>query len=226
VHVVSSPEAAELCKLLENSFRAVNISLANEFADVARSLDVDPLEIVGAAATKPFGFMPFYPGPGVGGHCIPCDPHYLRWQMRAHRIPTPVLDTAMESIARRPGRVVTRIVETLSRRAATERPPRVLVVGVAYKPNVADVRESPALEIIEGLRERGVLVDFFDPVAATVRLRDGSVLETVDVLDPSAYDLVLAHTLHDGVDHELLAKAAVVVDASYRLAHLDNRVLV
>jgi UDP-N-acetyl-D-glucosamine dehydrogenase len=225
VHVVSSPEAAELCKLLENSFRAVNISLANEFAEIAGALGVDPLEVVDAAATKPYGYMPFYPGPGVGGHCIPCDPHYLRWQMRARRLATPVLDAAMESIAQRPGRVVARVVETLSVRTDVSGRARVLVVGVAYKANVADVRESPAVAIIEQLRARGIAVDFYDPVAPLVRLGDGSVLETVEHLDAAAYDLVLAHTLHDRVDHEPLHKAPVVVDATYRLDELANRVL-
>lgn len=225
VRVVSSPEAAELCKLLENSFRAVNISLANELADIARALHVDPIEVIDAAATKPYGFMAFRPGPGVGGHCIPCDPHYLRWQMRSRRVPTPVLDTAMEAIARRPALVLRRIVEMLSVRPSVVGPPRVLVVGVAYKPNVADVRESPAIEIIEQLVERGIAVDVFDPVAVQVRLRDGTVLRSLEAPEPQAYDLVLAHTVHDRVDHEFLRKAPSVVDATYRLSGLDNRVL-
>jgi nucleotide sugar dehydrogenase len=225
LHVLSSAEAAELCKLLENTFRAVNISLANEFAGVARALDVDPLEIIAGAATKPFGFMPFYPGPGVGGHCIPCDPHYLRWQMRACRVPMPVVDAAMEAIAHRPRQIVDRVVETVSARGAGGDQALVLVVGVAYKPNVADVREAPALEIIEELRRRGMAVDFFDPLVPELTMPDGTTLQSQLVLEPAAYDVVLVLTAHDRVDPEALRKAPVVIDATYRLDQLDHRIL-
>jgi nucleotide sugar dehydrogenase len=225
VHRLSSPAAAELCKLLENSFRAVNISLANEFAEVARCLDVDPIEVVAAAATKPYGFMPFYPGPGVGGHCIPCDPHYLRWQMRAHRIPTPVVDAAMDAIAHRPGTIVGRVVEIISARSPSRLPWRVLVVGVSYKPNVVDVRESPAVEILSLLRGRGLVADFHDPLVEELRLRDGTTLRSVPARSASEYDAVLLHTVHDALDIDSLGRAPVVIDATYRLTTLENRVI-
>lgn len=226
IHPLSSPAAAELCKLLENSFRAVNISLANEFAEVARCLDVDPVEVVSAAATKPYGFMAFYPGPGVGGHCIPCDPHYLRWQMRARRVPTPVVDAAMDAIAHRPGSIAGRVVEVLAQRtSAADQPWRVLVVGVSYKPNVVDVRESPAIEILAQLRERGIQADFHDPLVDELRLRDGTTLHSVSELDSSSYDAVLLHTVHDTLDLEPLAMAPVVIDATYRHLTVGNRVL-
>lgn len=151
VHVLPSPEAAEMTKLWENTFRAVNIALANEFAENCRTLGIDPIPVIEAAATKPYGFMPFYPGPGVGGHCIPCDPHYLLWQLRAERTASPVIEAAMTAIAGRPGMVVRRVRELLGERGLATVGARVLVVGIAYKPGVADLRESPALEIIEEL---------------------------------------------------------------------------
>src|SRR5690606_34505795 len=140
VHAVHSLGAAEMTKLLENTFRAVNIALANEFADICRSLDISVTEVIDAAATKPHGFMPFLPGPGVGGHCIPCDPHYLLWQLRGKRIPAPMITQAMTEIAYRPHRVVDRARQVLSDAGIGLAGTRVLVVGVAYKPDVADLR--------------------------------------------------------------------------------------
>ena len=155
MHPVSSPEAAEMTKLVENTFRAVNIALANEFSDAARELDVDVIEVINAAATKPYGFMPFYPGPGVGGHCIPCDPHYLLWQLRARRFDSPVTRSAMTAIALRPRDIVSQARAMLAENGRATRGARVLVVGVTYKPEVADIRESPALEIIDELAAAG-----------------------------------------------------------------------
>jgi UDP-N-acetyl-D-glucosamine dehydrogenase len=225
VHVVSSPEVAEMCKLLENTFRAVNISLANEFAEIAQTLGLDPMEIIGAAATKPYGFMPFYPGPGVGGHCIPCDPRYLQWQMRPTGTPTPVIDASMTAMAARPGTIVRRAMETLSDHGKGLRGAKVLVAGIAYKPNVQDVRESPALEILDMLREKGAEVTYFDPWVESVRLGDGETMRTEDHFRPEDADLVLVHTLHRDLDVEALKAAPVVLDATYRLDALDNRVL-
>lgn len=162
VHSVSSPEAAELTKLLENTFRAVNIAMVNEFADIGQELGVDIMEVIDAASTKPFGYMRFTPGPGVGGHCIPCDPHYLTWQLQRTRTRAPLIAQAMVAIAARPHQVIDRVRELLSlhRRALTGA--RLLMVGVAYKPNVADHRESPAVDIIEQLRRHGAGVDYHD----------------------------------------------------------------
>src|SRR4029078_13654821 len=132
VHPTSGPEAAELTKLLENTFRAVNIALANEFSDVAREFEIDPIEVIQAAATKPYGFMPFYPGPGVGGHCIPCDPHYLLWQLEAQRVDYPIHEAAMASIAARPRLVVMRAEQILARLRRTLDGTRILLVGITY----------------------------------------------------------------------------------------------
>jgi nucleotide sugar dehydrogenase len=215
VHEVSSPEAAELTKLFENTFRAVNIALANELADVARGLDIHPIEVVEAAATKPFGFMPFLPGPGVGGHCIPVDPHYLLWQLRAERRSAPLIEQAMSSIAARPARVVDRAMELLASRGRSMVGADVLVVGVTYKPDVADLRESPALEIIELLAARGARVRFHDPMIEELRDRRGTPLERVDGAITS-HDLVIVHTVHRAADHRWLAHHDLVLDATYR----------
>ncbi|MER5639322.1 nucleotide sugar dehydrogenase [Kitasatospora sp. NPDC002227] len=225
VHRVGSPEAAEMSKLFENTFRAVNIALANEFADNCRALGLDPMEIIEAAATKPYGFMPFYPGPGVGGHCIPCDPHYLLWQLRKLRVSSPLVDTAMTAIASRPRQVVNRVRELLAERGMPLAGARVLISGVAYKPGVADLRESPALEIIEELAALGAEVSFSDPLVASARIH-GEVLQAV--ADPGAekWDLVVVHTVHPGADLEWLAEHGKVLDATYRLADLPSKAVV
>lgn len=218
VHVVSSPEAAEMAKLYENVFRAVNISLANELAEAAGALGLSANEVIDAAATKPYGFMPFRPGPGVGGHCIPCDPHYLLWQMRPHNQPMPLVERAMTAIAQRPQRVAERAAELLSESAGKGlRGARILLLGVAYKPGVADVRESPALTLIDLLRERQALVEYHDPLVPVLE-RGGETLITVPDPKVRAYDLVIAHTLHPQGDYDFLDSSAPVLDCTYRLA--------
>jgi nucleotide sugar dehydrogenase len=223
LHVVSSPAAAEMTKLFENIFRAVNIALANELAEVSRTLDLDVIEVVEAAATKPYGFMPFFPGPGVGGHCIPCDPHYLLWQLRSTRLPAPVIEQAMAAIAGRPTRVVERVREILSLNLRSLTGARVLVLGVAYKPDVEDVRESPALDILDLLRRAGAEVAFHDPLIGAARLHDGTLME--GVADPQAYDadIVVVHTLHTGLELGWLQNAPLILDTSYRLRDFPQR---
>jgi nucleotide sugar dehydrogenase len=225
VHRVHSLAAAEMTKLLENTFRAVNIALANEFADICAALDIPVTEVIDAAATKPYGFMRFLPGPGVGGHCIPCDPHYLLWQLRRDRVHAPLITQAMNEIAERPGRIVDRARRVLSDAGTGVAGARVLVVGVAYKPDVADLRESPALEILELLGESGATVGYLDPLFPTVRLADGSVLESV--ADPAGFDpeLVLVHTRHSSLDLSWIGPDRAVLDASYRETSLPQRVL-
>lgn len=213
IHPVSSSEAAEMTKLVENTFRAVNIALANEFSDVARELSVDIVEVITAAATKPYGFMPFYPGPGVGGHCIPCDPHYLLWQLRAKRFDAPVARTAMTAIALRPGNVVTLAREMLAEKGCATRGARVLVVGVTYKPGVADVRESPAIEIIEGLAAAGAVVEYVDPWVDHLDTPYRR-LTSHPAPERDAWDLVLVHTRHAGVELEWLTEHLVLDPAA------------
>lgn len=223
-HRVSSPEAAEATKLLENTFRAVNIAFANEFADGCGRLGLDVSEIVDAAATKPYGFLPFRPGSGVGGHCIPCDPQYLLWQMRAHRVPMPVTETAMSANVARPRRVVARAREVLADAGTAVAGARVLVVGVAYKPDVSDVRESPALEIMADLAALGADVAFTDLHVEFVSV-DGRELTTVDEPWRWTWDLVVLHTTHTAADHEWLRHGRPVLDATYRAVDLTARSL-
>jgi nucleotide sugar dehydrogenase len=228
VHTVSSPEAAELTKLYENTFRAVNIALVNELADISGALDVQVTEVIDAAATKPYGFMPFTPGPGVGGHCIPCDPHYLLWQLRSRRITMPLVESAMRDIAERPTRVVDRIREQLAARAIPTDKARVVIVGVSYKPNVEDVRESPALEIISRLKALGVDVSFVDPHVSQV-IVDGTEMKgstTPEVLLGGVPDLAVLHTRHFGTSLDWLADVPVVLDATYRAFDAPHRIAV
>lgn len=222
IHVVSSADAAELTKLVENTFRAVNIGLANEFADISQFLKLDVMEVINAAATKPYGFMAFTPGPGVGGHCIPCDPHYLLWHMRKLRLATPVIEQSMNAIAARPGRVVDRIRRILSDRDRSLHAARILIVGVAYKPDVEDLRESPALEIIQSLIDEGAAVGYHDHLIPSLRLSDGSVLE--HHADPTTFevDLVLLHTAHSEADLGWITPEIPVLDSTFRMPHSAN----
>jgi nucleotide sugar dehydrogenase len=163
------------------------------------------------------------PGPGVGGHCIPCDPHYLLWQLRSRRISAPLIDRAMASISERPGRVVARAREVLANAGVPVREAKVLVVGVTYKPGVEDVRESPALEILEGLRNQGAAVDYLDPLVPSLRLPDGDTLTSLPATPDGGYDLVVVHTRHPGVDHSWMLTYPNVLDATYRLEEIPHR---
>jgi UDP-N-acetyl-D-glucosamine dehydrogenase len=201
----------------------VNIALANELAEVSRTLKLDVIEVIEAAATKPYGFMPFFPGPGVGGHCIPCDPHYLLWQLRSSRQVAPVIEQSMAAIAGRPSRVVDRVREVLSLNGRGITGARVLVLGVAYKPDVEDVRESPALEIIARLREIGAQVTFFDELVPSLRLHDGSVMSSIARPAEIDTDIVVVHTLHSSTDVSWLADTPLILDTSYRLRDYPQR---
>ncbi|AMB60467.1 UDP-glucose 6-dehydrogenase [Microterricola viridarii] len=224
IHPVSSMEAAEMTKLVENIFRAVNIALANEFADVSALLDLDVVEVINAAATKPYGFMPFLPGPGVGGHCIPCDPHYLLWQLHKERRSAPLIEQTMSLIAARPRHVVDRVRELLSAKGRGLTGTRVIVVGVAYKPDVEDVRESPALEVMSSLLHEGAIVAYYDPLCPHVRLHDGSMLASIG--DPSEFgsDVAVIHTAHTGVDLGWLDDVDLVLDTSYSASSISHAV--
>ena len=224
LHMVSSPEAAEMTKLVENTFRAVNIALANEFADAAREVEIDVMEVISAAATKPYGFMPFYPGAGVGGHCIPCDPHYLLWQLRSRRTSSPVVETAMAAIAERPRDVVGRARDVLADAGHRLRGARVLVLGVAYKPGVADVRESPALAIIDMLAAEGADVAFADPYVETLQTPSTGTLFHQSNIADQQWDLVVVHTIHPGEDNSWLANQPTVLDTTYRVGALAEHV--
>jgi UDP-N-acetyl-D-glucosamine dehydrogenase len=226
VHPVSSPEAAELTKLYENTFRAVSLALANEFAEICRTLSLDPIEVTLAAATKPYGFLATFPGPGVGGHCIPADPHYLLWQLRKARQTAPVTEHAMAAIARRPTVVVERAVDVLSAAGRGILNARVLVAGVAYKPGVQDLRESSALEILLQLRHRGAAVAYHDPLITHITLPDQTRLDSTPRPQGSDWDLVIMHTVHPGHDYDWATSCPLLLDGTYRFDRAPHRTLV
>ncbi|NKQ56055.1 nucleotide sugar dehydrogenase [Amycolatopsis sp. K13G38] len=225
VYLVSTPEAAEASKLYENVFRAVTLALANEFADVCSVLGLDPIEVTLAAGTKPYGFLGVFPGPGVGGHCIPCDPYYLLWQAVDHGGGAPLIDRAMRSIAQRPERVVDRASAVLAGDGLDVRDAAVLVVGVTYKAGVADLRESSALPIIDGLTRRGARVSYYDPLVPEIALPDGRVVRGTAEPWLRTWDLALIHTAHPGVDYGWLENCARVLDATYRFDGVPHRVV-
>lgn len=217
---VSSTEAAELTKVYENTFRLVNIALANELAQACEKLDVDVWEVVEAAGTKPFGFMPFTPGPGLGGHCIPLDPHYLAWKMRTLAYKTRLIELASEINAEMPAFLVRKVADALNDEAKALRGSRVLVLGVAYKRGIDDLRESPALEVLRLLQDKGAEVAYHDPHVPTIR-DDGHTpltglpLESQPLTEDrlAEADLVAIVTDHAEVDYQRVADCArLVVD--------------
>src|SRR5262245_27371658 len=182
---------------------------------MASELSVDVIEVIDAAATKPYGFMAFHPGPGVGGHCIPCDPHYLLWQLRATQSNAPLVTQAMHAIAERPKQVVDRVLNTLSRDGKGMSGTRVLVVGVTYKPGVQDVRSSSALDILDLLAAKGATVAYHDPLVPNVRVTGGSLDSVVDP-DGHDWDVALIHTIQPGHSYQWLTQCGTVIDATYR----------
>jgi UDP-N-acetyl-D-glucosamine dehydrogenase len=212
---VSSPEAAELVKLLENTFRSVNIGLVNEMAIVCDKLGVNVWEVIDAAATKPFGFMKFTPGPGIGGHCIPLDPHYLAWKMRTLNYKTRFIDLASEINSQMPAFVVEKVTLALNAQRKPVNGSRILVLGVAYKRDIDDVRESPALDVIRLLEEHGAIVSFHDPFISRI-VEDGHELHGVDLTAPmlKETDAVVIVTDHRSVDYQfVMDNASLIVDS-------------
>jgi UDP-N-acetyl-D-glucosamine dehydrogenase len=214
---VSTAEVAESAKLLENIFRAVNIALVNEMKTVLQEMDIDVWEVVKAASTKPFGFMPFYPGPGLGGHCIPIDPYYLTWKAREVGRHTRFIELAGEVNSAMPHYVIGRLTLALNQQSKPVRGARVLVIGLSYKPDIDDVRESPSFELIKLLGELGAEVSYHDPwVPRTKPMRKHDLGMTSVTLTPEAvrgFDVVLIATNHSSVDYALIAAhAPLVVD--------------
>ncbi len=214
IHPVSSARVAECCKLLENTFRAVNIGLVNELALLCHTLGIDTWEVIAAAATKPFGFMPFYPGPGIGGHCIPLDPHYLSWKARMHGFEARFISLAEEVNSRMPEHVVGLVTKGLNGHRKAVNGSKVLIMGVAYKRDIDDMRESPALAIIEKLQALGAEVSFHDPYVPAVHLEgngqhlSGIPLSTEVVAEA---DCVVIVTNHSNIDYGWIAEQAKLV---------------
>ncbi len=209
---VSSAEVAEMAKLLENTFRAVNIGLVNEMALMCDRLGIDVWEVIEAAATKPFGFMKFTPGPGLGGHCIPIDPLYLSWKLKSLKYNARFIELASEINTGMPRYVVQRIQDVLNDTGKSIRGSRLLVVGVAYKPDVSDLRESPALDVIGLLQEKGAVVEYFDPYVPSLE-HEGRDLQSVpDLLQAARQsDCVVIVTNHSQTDYRALVEAAPLV---------------
>jgi UDP-N-acetyl-D-glucosamine dehydrogenase len=221
VHAVSSARVAEACKLWENTFRAINIGMANEMARLCNTLGIDTWEVVRAAATKPFGFMPFYPGPGIGGHCIPLDPHYLSWKARQHGFDSQFISLAEQVNSGMPAYVVKLVSTALNNEKKAVNGSKILVLGVAYKKDIDDMRESPALSIIDLLRARGADISYHDPFVEEITfdhsytIGDGEPLRNVELTNDliADADCVIICTEHSGIDyHNVCDKARLIVD--------------
>ena len=228
VILVSSSEVAESAKLLENIYRAVNIALVNEMKMVLQAMGIDVWEVIAAAGTKPFGFQTFYPGPGLGGHCIPIDPYYLTWKAREFGMSTRFIELAGEVNHRMPHYVIDRTVLALNDAGKPVKGSRILVLGLAYKPDVDDVRESPSFILIELLEGLGAVVDYHDPhVPATHPMRRRNVLRRSITLTPAAlaeYDCVLISTHHSVYDWQMIADhSRLIVDTRNALAKVRGR---
>ena len=211
---VSSTQTAEMAKLLENTFRSVNIGLVNEVALMCDRLDVDVWEVIDAAATKPFGFMPFYPGPGLGGHCIPVDPHFLAWKLKTLNYNARFIELASEVTRSMPGYVVDKITGALNEYEQCLKGSNILVLGVTYKPDVSDIRESPALDIIEMLGEKGAKVSYYDPFVDHLQT-DNLDLKSITLNEKNltASHCVVIVTHHSDCDYEWIVKhARCIVD--------------
>ena len=234
---VTSPESAELAKLLENTFRMINIGLVNEMAMICDRLGVDVWEVIDAAATKPFGYMKFTPGPGLGGHCIPLDPHYLAWKMRTLHYKTRMIELAGEINTEMPAFWVGKLQDALNEVGKPLKGSKVLVLGVAYKKDIDDLRESPALEILDLLTQKGVVVSYHDPyvpeIVADGHTPAGAVGVSVPLTDAalSAADAVMVVTDHSSIDYERVCRnAQLVIDtrnacAQHEAAHPERAVV-
>jgi len=227
VIAVSSATVAEMVKLLENTFRSVNIALVNEMALMCNKLGVNVWEVIDAAATKPFGFMPFYPGPGIGGHCIPIDPMYLTWKARMVGFEARLIELASQINSQMPHFVVEKVVDALNEQEKSIKNSKIHILGVAYKPNVSDTRESPALDIITLLQRKGAKITYSDPYVPQLRLRglslkarplNGNVLK--------AADCAVLITNHDAFDYEYIWKnARLIVDTRNAFKNFDKKVI-
>jgi UDP-N-acetyl-D-glucosamine dehydrogenase len=230
VVAVKSAEIAEAAKILENVFRAVNIAMVNELKVLFEQMGIDTWEVIEAAATKPFGFMPFSPGPGLGGHCIPIDPFYLTWKAREFGLPTRFIELAGEINHRMPQYVVERSVQALNQQSKPVLGSRILIVGMAYKPNVDDTRETPSVEIVQQLAALGGVVEYHDPhvaIVSNLRKHPGILMHSVPLTEEylTETDLVVIATDHDAVDWSLIGRAAsLVVDTRNVMARLAESV--
>lgn len=213
VHTTKSPKEAEMVKLLENIFRCVNIALVNEMAMLCKRMDIDIWEVIDKASTKPFGFMPFHPGPGLGGHCIPIDPFYLTWKAREYDFHTKFIEIAGEINDQMPYYIVNMVMDALAEREKPIKNAKILVLGAAYKKDIDDHRESPSLKIMDLLEEKGAVVAYNDRYIPKIRIKSG-IKQSADLENMEAYDCILITTDHSYYDYDAIAqKAKLVVDS-------------
>jgi len=222
---VSSPKVAEMSKLLENTFRSVNIAFVNELAMMCDRMEIDVWEVIRAASTKPFGFMPFYPGPGIGGHCIPLDPMYLSWKAKEFRFYSKFIDLAQSINENMPDYVLNVTSQVLNRYAKSIRNSKVLILGMAYKPDVDDLRESPGLEVFKLFKENGARVEYYDPYATSFRDEHGRTVHSVkyDAAAFAQYDCMVLITNHRCFSyHELAALGVPIIDTRNAFAGVTS----
>lgn len=231
VHPVSSARVAEACKLWENTFRAINIGMANEMARLCKTLGIDTWEVVRAAATKPFGFMPFYPGPGIGGHCIPLDPHYLSWKARQHGFDSQFISLAEQVNSGMPAYVVKLVSTALNEVKKAVNGSKILILGVAYKKDIDDMRESPALSIIDLLKSRGADLSYHDPFVPVVTfdhaytIGDAEPIHNSELTDEiiSGADCVIICTEHSQIDYHRVCELAPLIIDTRNALNADTR---
>ncbi|WP_339272071.1 nucleotide sugar dehydrogenase [Paenibacillus sp. FSL K6-1330] len=210
---VSNPKVAEMSKLLENTFRSVNIAFVNEMAMMCDRMGIDVWEVINAAATKPFGFMPFYPGPGIGGHCIPLDPMYLSWKAKGFRFYSKFIELAQSTNDNMPYYVINKTATILNEYAKSIKRSNILLLGMAYKPDISDLRESPGLEVYEQFKENGAYVDYYDPYAHSFVDKQGGTIHSVeyDLAKFSRYDCIVLITNHSNLDYHSIASTGVPI---------------
>lgn len=226
VYEVSSPAVAEMEKILENTYRNINIGLANEMAILCNRMGIDYWEVVDAAKTKPYGFQAFYPGPGLGGHCIPLDPYYLSWKAREYGFHTSMIESSMMVNDKMPEYCVERASKILNRHQKSLNGSKVLVVGVAYKADIDDYRESPAIDVIEILKESGADTDFYDPYIPSFRDKGKEYvgIEKIDETIIAGYDLIMVTADHTNIDYDMIQKnAKAVFDTKNAMKNVVNR---
>lgn len=226
VHEVSSASVAEMEKLLENTYRNINIGLANEMSIICNKMGINVWEVIDAAKTKPYGFQAFYPGPGLGGHCIPLDPFYLTWKAREYNYHTRLIETSGEINTGMPEYVVDRVMKNLNRRGKAMQGSKTLVLGAAYKADIDDYRESPSLGVIENLEKNGAVVSFYDPYVSSIKVNDVFYkgLEEISPDNLSEFDIAIICTGHKVVDYNLVNKySQAIFDARNAMAHIEDR---
>ncbi|WP_290772831.1 nucleotide sugar dehydrogenase [Anaerofustis sp.] len=226
IHTVSSPAVAEMEKILENTYRNINIGLVNELAMLCHEMGISLWEVVDAAKTKPYGFQAFYPGPGLGGHCIPLDPYYLSWKAREYGFHTSMIESSMMINDKMPEYCVERAMKILNKHGKALSKSNVLVLGVAYKQDIDDYRESPAIEVIEILEQNGANTEFYDPYISEYK-NEGKVKKGIDKIDEkviASYDLIVITASHSNVDYKMVSKSAkAIFDTKNAMKEIKNR---